>query len=1170
MAALAHLEKMGRELKCPICLGLLKSAVSLTCNHFFCDLCIKKTMKLDSHCPICKVPFGRREVRSAPNMDNLVSIYKSMEVASGINTLASQTTPPADGSDGIVCAQNKPQYASHSDSPQTRGKGKRKRKFKGKTSKNCDTVENVSQPSQEPTFPAKKRVQVPQCLLSDTPMRSENFAVGRLDEISEDGPGSSLFKSKGKSFSNDKGEPAFAPFFWLREDNPDDDVEKPSGQLMTSDDSKDTPRKIPSFSDLKDSDDESPTKSIGNGEEKTESKIPDLFDSEMFEWTQRPCSPELFSTPEKTKAGYKELNTIEDAECVVASPTQGAPTGEAVSSEIVKAVNCEQANENIDEKLAPVKAKSSKNRNKSKKSKRKSKRNTGIAKEKCAKISTDEVLGDVCIDLGEVGEVSNQSVQCATNSTATNVRNKICSKNKKARFNGFDADKVTDELHEAIEANSENHATKETATRSPTSLDGQHTKSIHKNSEKINKLDIQLKRTNARSLKDKTVAAAAVEVVEEVQKNENQENGKANTKSPAQTDLQVDPPRTSELEERARNKPRNAKILGKRNCAREFGNQKRLDFTDDSVKGVSVGEVAVASSKVVDPSKTSELEKRTTDKHRDTKILGDKSCMQELREGKRVKFSTDNCVKTGSVGKVLDESNKAVAKENQTSKQLQENSDNSSRTKKVLSASKAMLLQKCENVPVKIQELREGKRVKFSTGNCVKTGSVGKVLDESNKAVAKENQTCKQLQESSDNSSRTKKVLSASKAMLLQKCDNVPVKIQCAFCQSSTESEASGKMLHYVNGKPVADYNKGSHVIHSHSNCTEWAPNVYFEKDTAVNLGTEVARSKRIKCSCCGIKGASLGCYENSCRKSFHVPCAKMVPQCRWDTENFVLLCPIHSSSKLPNEVAGSVGQRRKKSIPKTGETEVREAEVVVQDGLNISQAWNSLGSSKKWVLCCSGLTDAEKEIVSEFTRITGIPVSKTFGTNVTHIIASTDTSGACKRTLKFLLGILDGKWILNIDWVKACLQAMEPVAEEQYEVKVDIHGIEDGPRLGRLRVQKKQPKLFSGLNFYFFGEFVPSYKGDLQNLVVAAGGTVLHRKPIKGDLGLSLSDSSTSTFIIYSLDVPDECDPRRKSTICNRRKDEARALAGSSGTKFAGHPWLLDSIAACKLQPLT
>ncbi|MCL7051643.1 hypothetical protein MKW94_025247 [Papaver nudicaule] len=1082
MAALAHLEKMGRELKCPICLGLLKSAVSLTCNHIFCDVCIKKTMKSVSHCPVCKVPFGRREVRPAPNMDNLVSIYKSMESASGIDTLASQTTPPTNGSDEIICAQNKTQHAAHSDSPETRktsakGKGK-KRKFNGKTSKNCDTAENVSQPSQEPTFPAKKRVHVPQCLLSETPMRHEDLAVGRLDKRSKSGPEGGSFKSKGKPF-NDKGEPTFPPFFWLREENPDDDVEKSSGQLMSSDDSKETPRKVPCFSDLKDSDDESPTKSTSNGEEKTESKIPDFFDSEMFEWTQRPCSPELFSTPDKTKAGYKELSAIGDEECVVASSTQGATTGDAVASETVKAVSCKQRDGNVDDELALVKANSSKNLNKRKKSKTKSKRNTGIARKKVAKISTDEVFGDFCIDLGEIGEVSNQLPKCTTNSSAPNVGNKICSKNKKARSNCFSADTVTAKFSEGITAKNVNHASKETAVELPVS---------------INKLDNQLKQTHSRSLKGNIGAAASAEAAKEVQRNENQENGKGNTQLPAQTDLQVDPPRTSDLEERAKNKPRNAKSLGQRSSAAKFGNQKRLNFsTDDCVKG-PVGKIVVESSKVVDSPETSELEKAIKNKPRDTKNVGDRSCMQELREGKRVKFSTDNSV----------------------------------------------------NI-------------------C----SVGKVLDESKKAAAKENQTRKQFEESSDNLSRTKIVPLACKGMFLQKCENVPIKIQCAFCQSFTESEASGKMLHYLNGKAVADFNKGAKVIHSHSNCTEWAPNVYFENDTAVNLGSEIARSKRIKCSCCGLKGASLGCYENSCRKSFHVPCAKMVPQCRWDAENFVMLCPIHSSSKLPNEIVGSLGQKRKKSTPKPRETEVRKAEVQETEVVGISQAWTCLGSSKKWVLCCSGLTTAEKEIVSEFTRITGVPVSKTFGSNVTHIIASTDKNGACKRTLKFLMGILEGKWILNIDWIKACLKAMEPVSEEQYEVKVDIHGIKDGPLLGRLRVQNKQPKLFHWLSFYFLGEFVPCYKGDLLNLVVSAGGTVLHRKPIKEDLDLS-SDSSMSTFVIYNLDVPENCDPHKKIMICKRREGEAQALARSSGTNFAGHSWLLHSIAACKLQPLT
>ena len=61
------------------------------------------------------------------------------------------------------------------------------------------------------------------------------------------------------------------------------------------------------------------------------------------------------------------------------------------------------------------------------------------------------------------------------------------------------------------------------------------------------------------------------------------------------------------------------------------------------------------------------------------------------------------------------------------------------------------------------------------------------------------------------------------------------------------------------------------------------APNVYFEDDVAVNLEAEITRSRKIKCGFCGLKGAALGCYEKSCRRSFHVPCAKWTSHCRWD-----------------------------------------------------------------------------------------------------------------------------------------------------------------------------------------------------------------------------------------------------------------------------------------------
>lgn len=61
------------------------------------------------------------------------------------------------------------------------------------------------------------------------------------------------------------------------------------------------------------------------------------------------------------------------------------------------------------------------------------------------------------------------------------------------------------------------------------------------------------------------------------------------------------------------------------------------------------------------------------------------------------------------------------------------------------------------------------------------------------------------------------------------------------------------------------------------------APQVYFEDDTAKNLESEILRASKIKCTKCRRKGAALGCYSKSCRKSFHPRCAVDVPGCKWD-----------------------------------------------------------------------------------------------------------------------------------------------------------------------------------------------------------------------------------------------------------------------------------------------
>ncbi|CAN6468907.1 unnamed protein product [Victoria cruziana] len=382
----------------------------------------------------------------------------------------------------------------------------------------------------------------------------------------------------------------------------------------------------------------------------------------------------------------------------------------------------------------------------------------------------------------------------------------------------------------------------------------------------------------------------------------------------------------------------------------------------------------------------------------------------------------------------------------------------------------------------------------------------------------------------------------------------------CAFCQSHGESEASGPLLHYLKGKPVAvsQCNQPG-IVHAHGKCVEWAPNAYYDGDEIVqNLESEIARSVKIKCTKCGQKGAALGCYAKTCRRSYHVPCAADTPNCRWDDEDYLMLCPTHSTLRFPSERKS----RRKSRIPVEPSDACSKASQVTRKWMALS------GTSDRWVLCGSALTTSEKDIVTEFASLAGATFSKTWDSNVTHVIASVDENGCCRRTLKALMAILNGSWIVNINWIKACTEAMHPVSEEPYEVHHDIHGCSGGPRKGRLRAAAKEPPLFTGLNFFFIGQYDASYRRYLQDLVLAAGGSVLRTLPVLDSE--SRPCRTSSTILVYYVARGDEAESSDGVYVTEQAIAEATSLAAKIGSRVAGHEWLLDSIAACCMQPLS
>ncbi|XP_008590589.1 PREDICTED: BRCA1-associated RING domain protein 1 isoform X2 [Galeopterus variegatus] len=92
-------------------------------------------------------------------------------------------------------------------------------------------------------------------------------------------------------------------------------------------------------------------------------------------------------------------------------------------------------------------------------------------------------------------------------------------------------------------------------------------------------------------------------------------------------------------------------------------------------------------------------------------------------------------------------------------------------------------------------------------------------------------------------------------------------------------------------------------------------------------------------------------------------------------------------------------------------------------------------------VLIGSGLSSEQQKMLSELTAILKAKKCAEFDSTVTHVIVPGDT---VQSTLKCMLGILNGCWILKFEWVKACLQRKVCEQEEKYEIP-------EGPQRSRL-----------------------------------------------------------------------------------------------------------------------
>ncbi|GAX82755.1 hypothetical protein CEUSTIGMA_g10181.t1 [Chlamydomonas eustigma] len=233
------------------------------------------------------------------------------------------------------------------------------------------------------------------------------------------------------------------------------------------------------------------------------------------------------------------------------------------------------------------------------------------------------------------------------------------------------------------------------------------------------------------------------------------------------------------------------------------------------------------------------------------------------------------------------------------------------------------------------------------------------------------------------------------------------------------------------------------------------------------------------------------------------------------------------------------------------------------------AQRWP--GSAGMTTLCIigSGLEDIDKALIKRLAQLSGSkvidkwPSSSNFvvagggrggmDSNVTHVVCKTDENRCAKRTMKYLMGLALGCWIVDVSWVSACLDAGCLKEEMMHQVSGDQSGGQGGPAANR---QRQGRPLLLDWHVRLSGPF--SSKEEIISLVRATGAQVVtsHCVPLASTSGIDdeaafLQDRPRAVTLV---------DVESSAYQGGRRKS-------SFGTDVPGNPrlshkWLLDSVS--------
>ena len=223
------------------------------------------------------------------------------------------------------------------------------------------------------------------------------------------------------------------------------------------------------------------------------------------------------------------------------------------------------------------------------------------------------------------------------------------------------------------------------------------------------------------------------------------------------------------------------------------------------------------------------------------------------------------------------------------------------------------------------------------------------------------------------------------------------------------------------------------------------------------------------------------------------------------------------------------------------------------------------LSESSTMVIAVSG-SNAELEAdVRSFTEMSGAKMYEGRGldvSSVTHLVTTVTRRNISKaRTLKYLLALAAGKWIVSPQWIRDSTAACRVLPEKKYVVARDAGSYRDGVvEAARHAVHNGGSLLFQDTHVVFVGDFPAPLprRAEMEQLVQIAGGRSSSVRHMAALLARGASGCERGS--------------ERRIVVCGTSEEKEAALSKyksvlSPQDTFVLPKFVIDSVANYQLQ---